>query len=245
MKKTITLLVLAAMLTGCTSKPTTDTPAASVPDDSAPAVTTTATTTTAQTTETTSSAPQTEVPAEDSAAQHDTRFEAGLWEAILNGIPYGFYIMYDDIAGGATLNFVNRTGTGFEYELGVNEVTFHYGDSENSTHYTIDTGDPAYVHMTANDRHELILIYFSEGDADDLEFFTNEELAGYASELYEQQYGKTPPCVETQTNVDGTVTIQLYENLSDHNSTWAWYTVDRRTGIGTDDISGEEICLIQ
>ena len=37
-----------------------------------------------------------------------------------------------------------------------------------------------------------------------------------------------------QTNEDGTVTIQVYENLGDHNSTAAWYTVDRVTAQGTD-----------
>ena len=32
-----------------------------------------------------------------------------------------------------------------------------------------------------------------------------------------------------QTNEDGSVSIQVYENLGDHNSTAAWYTVDRLT----------------
>lgn len=37
--------------------------------------------------------------------------------------------------------------------------------------------------------------------------------------------------------------IQIYENLGDHNSTAAWYTVDRITGTGTDE-AGAEISLV-
>ena len=45
-----------------------------------------------------------------------------------------------------------------------------------------------------------------------------------------------------QTNEDGSVAIQVYENLGDHNSTAAWYTVDRITAAGTDG-SGNEVDL--
>ena len=45
-----------------------------------------------------------------------------------------------------------------------------------------------------------------------------------------------------QTNEDGSVSIQVYENLGDHNSTAAWYTVDRLTAAGTDG-SGQEVAL--
>lgn len=39
------------------------------------------------------------------------------------------------------------------------------------------------------------------------------------------------------------MTIQLYYNLDDHNSTCAWYQVARQTGIGKDVNSGEVIDL--
>ena len=45
-----------------------------------------------------------------------------------------------------------------------------------------------------------------------------------------------------QTNDDGSVSIQVYENLGDHNSTAAWYTVDRMTATGTDS-SGNDVDL--
>lgn len=37
--------------------------------------------------------------------------------------------------------------------------------------------------------------------------------------------------------------IQIYEDLGDHNSTAAWYTVDRITGTETDE-AGAEISFV-
>ena len=45
------------------------------------------------------------------------------------------------------------------------------------------------------------------------------------------------------TDNDGSVTIQVYENLGDHNSTAAWYTVDRTTAAGT-DADGHKVELL-
>jgi hypothetical protein len=43
-------------------------------------------------------------------------------------------------------------------------------------------------------------------------------------------------------NNDGTISIQLYDSFSDHNSTSDWYTVNPKTATGT-NIRGEEINL--
>ena len=45
------------------------------------------------------------------------------------------------------------------------------------------------------------------------------------------------------TNEDNTVTVQLYDNLGDHNSTAAWYIVDRFTAEATDLFTGEDFAL--
>ena len=39
--------------------------------------------------------------------------------------------------------------------------------------------------------------------------------------------------------------VQLYDNLGDHNSTSAWYVLDRFTAKGTDLLSGTEIDLLE
>ena len=55
-----------------------------------------------------------------------------------------------------------------------------------------------------------------------------------ALDYYEKKTGYRPSQVSSDVNQDGTVSIQLYDNMGDHNSTSAWYTVDPKTAVGTD-----------
>lgn len=76
------------------------------------------------------------------------------------------------------------------------------------------------------------------------EGYNDEELIQMALDFYSANNdGYVPSLNGIQDNGDGTVTIQLYDNLGDHNSTSAWYTVDRKTAEGTDDIMGDKIDL--
>ena len=82
-----------------------------------------------------------------------------------------------------------------------------------------------------------MLTYVSDQSSDQFRFYSNQELCDLALTYYNERniaqdtQGLT---AAAQTNEDGTVTIQVYENLGDHNSTAAWYTVDRVTAQGTD-----------
>lgn len=64
--------------------------------------------------------------------------------------------------------------------------------------------------------------------------YTTEQLEKMALDYYEKQTGYRPSQVASQVNDDGTISIQLYDNMGDHNSTSAWYTVDAKTAVGTD-----------
>ena len=64
--------------------------------------------------------------------------------------------------------------------------------------------------------------------------YTAKELEKMALDYYESQTGYRPTLSGSQVNDDGTILIQLYDNMGDHNSTSAWYTVDPKTGVGTD-----------
>lgn len=66
------------------------------------------------------------------------------------------------------------------------------------------------------------------------EGYTTKELEKMALDYYEKQTGYRPSQVASEVNQDGTVSIQLYDNMGDHNSTSAWYTVDSKTAVGTD-----------
>ena len=69
--------------------------------------------------------------------------------------------------------------------------------------------------------------------------FTTKELEKMALDYYEAKTGYRPGYAASQINADGTVSIQLYDNMGDHNSTSAWYTVDPKTAIGTDILNNE------
>ena len=64
--------------------------------------------------------------------------------------------------------------------------------------------------------------------------FAAEELTELARDYYTAFYRHRPESVAFETNEDGTVTLQLYDLVNDHNSTCAWYTVSPETGLGED-----------
>lgn len=72
--------------------------------------------------------------------------------------------------------------------------------------------------------------------------FTNEQLKNMALDYYEAKTGYRPNSVALQVNADDSISIQLYDNMGDHNSTSDWYTVDKDTAVGT-DIMGNKIDL--
>lgn len=74
------------------------------------------------------------------------------------------------------------------------------------------------------------------------ESYTTSELQKMALDYYEAKTGNRPNSVSLQVNADGSISIQLYDNMGDHNSTSDWYTVDKNTATGT-DIMGNKIDL--
>ncbi len=72
---------------------------------------------------------------------------------------------------------------------------------------------------------------------------TDDMLIEKAMDYYEKTNGQRPPCAGVMKNDDGTVSIQLYESLSEHNSTWAWYRYYPDTGKWVDDIMLKEIII--
>ena len=72
--------------------------------------------------------------------------------------------------------------------------------------------------------------------------YTPEQLEKMALDYYEAKTGYRPKCVASDVNQDGTVSIQLYDNMGDHNSTADWYTVNAMNATG-EDIMGNKIDL--
>ncbi len=76
------------------------------------------------------------------------------------------------------------------------------------------------------------------------EGYTLDQLCDMALVDYEKKNGTRPENAAAEVNEDGTVTIQLSDTVDGHVSTADYYTVDPKTGIGT-DMSGGEVNLPQ
>ena len=71
------------------------------------------------------------------------------------------------------------------------------------------------------------------------EGYSDQDLEFYARRYYGLHTNYSPEHAAVSRNADGTATIQLYDSLSDHNSTCAWYTVNVLTGEGEDTLGNK------
>ena len=77
--------------------------------------------------------------------------------------------------------------------------------------------------------------------ADPQEFPSEDYLIDLAMSYCEDSTGYRPASAMTQDNGDGTVTVRLFDDMGDHISTVALYTIDPLTLTGFDDILGSRI----
>ena len=63
--------------------------------------------------------------------------------------------------------------------------------------------------------------------------YTDEELVKMAKEYYEKTTNKKAPKVEIDHKEGDKVVIHIYEDKDDHVTTIDWYTIDSKTGKGT------------
>ena len=177
------------------------------------------------------SEPSTSAPAAEAA------FTPGTWLS-----DAGQYYFFDgDGASGRTASLENGTGVAFSYTLDGTQAVFSMGAADNSSACTVTLdGDAATLEW--EDGATEHLTYVSDQGSDDFQFYSNQELSDMALAYYQAHSSgqdNSNLTAAAQTNDDGSVSIQVYENLGDHNSTAAWYTVDRTTGAGTDASGGE------
>ncbi len=81
------------------------------------------------------------------------------------------------------------------------------------------------------------------GSAAGGEGYSDKELCLMALDYYEAQNGQRPGKAAVDDVNGNIVTIQLYDEMGDHNSTSAWYEIDRTTGKGTETVFGDEVDL--
>ena len=73
--------------------------------------------------------------------------------------------------------------------------------------------------------------------------FAYNDLGEAAINYYSEIYGELGDYeIDYEENENG-VLLHIYEDLEDHVATIAWYLIDDETGLGFDEITGEEIDL--
>lgn len=171
-------------------------------------------------------------------------FESGTWMAF-NGASGQYYFFDPDAASGRTASFENGTGVGFSYASDGEKMIFQMGAADAALPCHVTVIDDTHLSLDWEAQYSETLTYVSPLGASSFHFYTNEELCRMALEDYAEKngLGETALSAAAADHADGTVTIQLYENLPDHVSTAAWYEIDRRTGEGYDSIMGNAIDL--
>lgn len=224
MKKLMTILLAAAMLmsllSGCRL------------GKKAPEATEIPTTTQAEV-ETTLETTEAATEAATEFVANDTVFKAGTWMA-----QYGYsswYYFFDE--GGASGSFADLqdgSGTGFTYVQTGDQGVLYLSDSAEGIAAKVTVQDENHITLVWDDQSEETFTYVSAMGADQFHFYSHNELAQLALDDYRAKNDPSDTSLEAAAmdNGDGTTTIQIYQNLGDHNSTAAYYSVDRFTGEG-------------
>lgn len=189
-------------------------------------------------------APAPELPQEPAKPSDSAPvFQAGTW--FVSGKDSAAYYFFDaDGASGRTASLENGTGVGFTYSVQDNQVTFRMGAEDAVVKGTLTKSDDTHASIVweRETENEETMRFISDRGSEDFRFYTNEDLCRMAAAYYIKTTGEDAPQAAADTDPE-TVSIQLYRNAGDHNSTCAWYQVNRQTAKGTDVNTGAEIDL--
>lgn len=185
---------------------------------------------------------QPELPTESQPIHH---IPTGVWLAQTDVGYSNYYYFNSEEQNGRYLSLDYGLGMAFNYEGSGDELVFLMGDDADVHPARVEhTEDDSFTLHWENNLSEK-MVFVSEGTLDEFHFYSNEELIHMAM-AYFTRSGNTPTSLAAaMTNEDNTVTVQLYDNLGDHNSTSAWYIFDRFTAKGTDLFTGMEIDLLE
>lgn len=170
----------------------------------------------------------------------------GVWLAATDVGYSNYYYFNAEEHSGQFVSLDYGLGMPFSYDGSGKQLVFFLGEDAAAHPATLEEDGQDSFKLIWEDNLPETLTFVREGTLEDFHFYSNDQLAQMAMERYtEEDEDDTPPAqYGVMTNEDNTVTVQLYDNLGDHNSTSAWYIVDRFTAMGTDLLTGEEIDLL-
>ena len=169
--------------------------------------------------------------------------KSGAWLA--NGAgEYQYYIFNNDGETGSVIKPGDGTTTSFRFETNDDKVLFYFGKDENAVPAVVEQDKEDEVLIKWQEGTQETLTYLSSDTADTFVFYTDEKLCEMALSFYKKSTNEDTSALQAaaKTEEDGMVSIQLYTNLEDHNSTAQWYKVSRLTATGTYG-SGKEVDL--
>lgn len=153
-----------------------------------------------------------------------------------------FFFFYGQ-GNGSYLEQETGMGMGFTYEMQDEETAvFHIGDAESSAVVKLYRLDETTIELNWGSGETETLTKLPNDPFAEFFFYSNEVLRERALNLYQQKNGRRPDGAEAYCDIDGSISIRLFDDLGDHIVTDDWYTVDRYTGIGK-NLLGETIDL--
>ena len=87
-------------------------------------------------------------------------------------------------------------------------------------------------------------VAFVQSDSSASGTYTDEEICKIASDTYYKLNGERPPLVAVDSSDGNIVTVRLYEDMSDHIATWAWYELNLNDMTGKDTVTGKTFDLV-
>lgn len=191
-----------------------------------------------------SDGPQTAAPTPGGEAGAEY-LKAGIWLAS-GGVEQ--YYFFDEGSGSGRRSAVeDGEGIAFAYSYRDGKAQFTMGGAGEALTCAVERQGEDVMVFRWGDGTEETLRYISEEGSDTFRFYSNQDLESMALSYYGKTTGEPTDelMAEAVTGEDGKVHIQVYRNLGDHNSTAAWYTVERTTGAGTDDNMGTQVNLAE
>lgn len=190
--------------------------------------------------------PSPDADAEREMAEREPIYQipSGIWLAETDMGYSNYYYFNAEDQSGSYVSLDYGLGMPFSYDGSGTDLVFQMAGTGAGCAATLEpAGETAFTLVWADSLPET-LTFVGEGTLEEFHFFSNDELAKLAMDHYIETTDLTPGQSGSMTNEDNTVTVQLYDNLGDHNSTAAWYIVDRFTAVGTNLLTGEPVDLL-
>ena len=180
------------------------------------------------------------VPAAPQPVHH---IPTGVWLARTDVGYSNYYYFNSEEQNGRYASLDYGLGMSFNYEGAGDELVFLMGDDAEAHTARIEHAEGDRFTLLWENNLSEHMEFVCEGSLDEFRFYSNDELIRMSAAYFARKGEAVPSMSAAITNADNTVTVQLYDNLGDHNSTSAWYVLDRFTATGTDLFTGMEIDL--